>query len=544
MSQAQLDPMAIYEGVRRDLAALIDDGRMADARTLAAAAREAFPDDPALAGAQAYVHLRMGSPQLATASANEALALGSQDPDVMMVIGMAARMEQRHAEAAEALLAAHRGQPGKQNISRILVEEAFAAHGVEGARPIFAEVHGRTHDPVVAHFWAERLFAAGLHDEMPPSFVSAPVMSPRAWMEARGEAPDFVGETEILTMQDPPVYGAPPADRPQTKVSGYTPYAGVVRGATIFSKSSVVLTDDGVALNDTLADAQYGRFLDIHFDAAITARDDHRLLLDLCHAETRQLDAAVMLSGWAAEHFGHWFPEYLCRLAYLERHPRFAELPIIVDAGMPPQHVEFLRLLVTNPIVELPARSALHVGELLVASPAQFYPVHLKLGHEVPPEKQGGLPLGGCRYLQDRIAERLPPEGPRGRKLYLSRKNTQWRKLLNEDAVSAALAARGFEVLYPEEMSLEAQVRMYQGASLVVAPNGSSLLNAIFAAPDVKLLVLSQRGLFTWGSFYGLMSELGYELSFFCGGAETDEKHSHYEIPVAELMAAVDELSA
>jgi capsular polysaccharide biosynthesis protein len=95
----------------------------------------------------------------------------------------------------------------------------------------------------------------------------------------------------------------------------------------------------------------------------------------------------------------------------------------------------------------------------------------------------------------------------------------------------------------PETMSIADQIRMYQGASLVVAPNGSSLINAVFAPKNLKLLVLSQRGIFNWGTFYGLMRELDYDLTFFCSGQETDEKHADYSIDVPSLLAAIDSLA-
>jgi len=178
-------------------------------------------------------------------------------------------------------------------------------------------------------------------------------------------------------------------------------------------------------------------------------------------------------------------------------------------------------------------------GELIVSPPPTFSPVHLAAGHEVPPENQGGLPTENLRILRERVLERLPPAGPRDRKLYLSRRNRGWRLLANDEEISAALAAEGFEILLPEELSFEEQVRMYQSATVVVAPNGSSLLNAIFAPKDLQLIVLSQRGLFNWATFYGPMRELGHEMTFLCGDEETQWKHGDYRIPLPRLMEAL-----
>jgi capsular polysaccharide biosynthesis protein len=210
---------------------------------------------------------------------------------------------------------------------------------------------------------------------------------------------------------------------------------------------------------------------------------------------------------------------------------------------MPPQHLEFLRLLVSNPIVQIPLGGALRCAELIVASPSTFFPTHMTPDHEVPPENQGGFSIEGFRFMQRQIEQRLPPPAVHDRKLYLSRKSRTWRRIVNEDEICATLAAHGFEILLPEEMTVEEQVRMYQGAKMVVAPNGSAVLNAVFAPKDLKLILLSQRGLFNWGTYYGLMQELGYDVTFFCGDDETDQKHADYSIPVARLLEAIEALT-
>ncbi len=542
MDQGQANPPESAPEAEAQLRTLIGENRFLDAMALATSARSAFPADPTLAGLTAYLCLRLGRGEQAIANAVEALALGADDPMTMLVLGLAYRSRGRHAEAADILLHAHRRFPDQTNIAGMLIEEMSEAHGVEATRPVFDEVFAQLPDREVAQIWSKALFAADVDDGMPPGSVSAPVMTIAAWLEKAGLAPAWIGEREIMRVENPPVFGDPSEARARIDAEGYIPYAATLRDATIFSHSSLILMPDGAVLNDTIADEQWGQFLDLPHDKTVIGRRGQRLLLDVGQYPVAQIEAAVMLSGWVSEHFGHWIPEYLCRLSYLEQHPRFADLAIVVDAGMPPQHLEFLSLLVPNRIVQLPAGGALKVGELIVASPACFFPTHLTANHTVPPQNQGGLPIGGFRYLQRRVTERLPPPAVHDRKLYLARKASAWRKLVNEEEVIAALTARGFEIQLPETMTIEEQVRMYQGAALVVAPNGSSLLNAVFAPKDLKLLVLSQRGMFNWGTFYGLMRELDYDLTFFCSAQEIDQKHADYSIDVPNLLAAIDSL--
>ncbi|HEX4709587.1 glycosyltransferase family 61 protein [Phenylobacterium sp.] len=544
MEPEPADSPDYVQKIRESLKILVDGGGLLNARELLKTLRPAFPEDTWLATMEAYVHLRLGSNEQAAEVAAEALSLGSDDPMAVLVLGTAHRNRGRHVQAAEVLLDAHRRLPGRVDAACMLVEETAAAHGLERARSIYDEVFDRLPDHSVAICWAKLLFEAGVDGEMPVGAVSAPVMSVPAWTAQAGSTLDFIGPRENTPVETPPVFGEPDAARFKVSVPGYIRYASTLRGATIFAKSGIVLMPDGVALNDTIADERFGRFLDLRHDKTVVRRRGERLLLDVGQYPVTEIEAGVMLSGWVSEHFGHWVPEYLCRVSYLERHPLFAELPIIVDSDMPAQHLEYLSLLVPNRIVQIPAGEALRCGELVVASPSTFFPVHLTPDHNVPPQNQGGLPTDGFRFLQNRVLQHMPAPSSRRRKLYLSRKSRTWRNLVNEDAISDALAARGFEILFPEDLSFEEQVKMYQAAKVVVAPNGSSLLNAIFAPKDMTLVILSQRGLFNWGTYYGLMRELGYDLTFLCGDEETDQKHANYSIPLPRLIAALEALSA
>jgi len=102
------------------------------------------------------------------------------------------------------------------------------------------------------------------------------------------------------------------------------------------------------------------------------------------------------------------------------------------------------------------------------------------------------------------------------------------------------LAGRGFEICFPEDLSFQEQVALFRSASVVVGPNGSAMVNGIFAPAGAKLFLLSQRGLFNWGNYQGLMQELGFDPVFICGDEDTGRKHSNYQVPVERILAALD----
>jgi len=528
--------------VRDHLIELVAQRRLPEARGVCQAAREQFPEDAGLAAADARIHLLMADFEAAAAVAAEALGLGTEDPMVAYVLGAAHRNCGRPEAAAEALIVAHRLMPTHVDAAIMAIEEAAKAHGLDAAQAYFDEAFERCPEHRLQAAWAVLRFNAGLEGALPAGIVAGPVQSIRSRVEAEGREPVFVGEREAIPVEVPPVFGEASADRYKAKVAGYEPYVATLADATIFAKSSLIVMPDGGVVNDTVADSRFGRFLDLPHEKLLLARRGDRLLLDTTPYDVAELDGGVMLSGWASEHYGHWVPEFLCRIAWLERHPRFADLPIIVDSDMPAQHLQYLSTIVPNPIVQIPAGGAVRCRELIVASPSTFFPMHLTPDHEVPAENQGGISVEGARLVQRRVLEKFPLPSVRTRKIYLSRRSRGWRRLLNDDELCAALSERGFEILFPEEMTFEEQVRMYQSARIVVAPNGSSMLNAMFASRDLVMIALSQRGLFNWGTFYGLMRELGHDLTFYCNDDETAEKHADYRIEVSGLLRAINSL--
>lgn len=66
------------------------------------------------------------------------------------------------------------------------------------------------------------------------------------------------------------------------------------------------------------------------------------------------------------------------------------------------------------------------------------------------------------------------------RSVYVSRRNSAKRKLEGEDRLERELAARGFDVICAERLSLRTQAEVFGSSSLIVAPHGAGLANMIW----------------------------------------------------------------
>ena len=95
--------------------------------------------------------------------------------------------------------------------------------------------------------------------------------------------------------------------------------------------------------------------------------------------------------------------------------------------------------------------------------------------------------------LRDRILERAPPPAPDSRRVYLSRRGTSMRVMVNERALEKALAARGFRIVRPETLSVADQIAAVRGAEVVVGASGAQLANALFLPPGGRVIEIQPQ---------------------------------------------------
>ena len=117
-------------------------------------------------------------------------------------------------------------------------------------------------------------------------------------------------------------------------------------------------------------------------------------------------------------------------------------------------------------------------------------------GVEVCAER--ALRVGSCRevlytppWIIDAVRGAFLPAGapPRGRRrLYVTRAGAARRRVVNEDALRELAAARGFETVALETLSLAETAALMSEAEMVLAPHGAGLANIVFCPPDCRVV--------------------------------------------------------
>lgn len=77
-------------------------------------------------------------------------------------------------------------------------------------------------------------------------------------------------------------------------------------------------------------------------------------------------------------------------------------------------------------------------------------------------------------------------------RIYISRRNAKYRKVLNEDEILPILDRHGFETILPESLTVEAQAKIFKNAEAIISPHGAGLTNLVFSdRPKVVFEIFS-----------------------------------------------------
>ncbi|OAM91274.1 glycosyltransferase family 61 protein [Termitidicoccus mucosus] len=81
-----------------------------------------------------------------------------------------------------------------------------------------------------------------------------------------------------------------------------------------------------------------------------------------------------------------------------------------------------------------------------------------------------------------------PPPAASRRRLYVTRRDAAFRRVLNEHQVLLLLREHGFEEITLSGLTVAAQARVFSEAEAVAGPNSSGLANLLFASPGCRVI--------------------------------------------------------
>ncbi len=131
-----------------------------------------------------------------------------------------------------------------------------------------------------------------------------------------------------------------------------------------------------------------------------------------------------------------------------------------------------------------------------------------------------------------------------GDKVYLSRSDAIWRRVLNEDALIPDLQARGFRCLRLTDLAPADLAATMQAASIVIGASGANLAATFFCRPGTTIVEMSHTPMIRKYYFQLTSSAHGFDHhKVVCEAAQTDENYHKWDftVPVGSLTGWLDE---
>lgn len=136
------------------------------------------------------------------------------------------------------------------------------------------------------------------------------------------------------------------------------------------------------------------------------------------------------------------------------------------------------------------------------------------------------------------------------RRLYISRRDASFRRVVNEDELMPLLHAEGFEEIAMSKMSVAEQARIFSQAAVLIGPNGSAFANLVFANRACRVVELFAPG-WVVGYNWMLSDLLGLDYTAVIGegprppeGTLPRELKQDIQIDIAKFKAALETVTS
>uniref|UniRef100_UPI0040553A1C glycosyltransferase family 61 protein n=1 Tax=Orrella sp. TaxID=1921583 RepID=UPI0040553A1C len=316
-------------------------------------------------------------------------------------------------------------------------------------------------------------------------------------------------------------------------------YVAELGQATVCGGSNLVFVDGAVICHDLYdferdytSEEMHGR----HFIEPTT----NRMLLLHKNPEPSKIDCAASFEDACAPNYAHWITEVLPRVAVFCDVSAYAEVPIIVNAGLHPNIMQSLSLVVGNQrkVIALPVGRSITVNNLVQTSVTGYVPFERR-NDKLQGYSHGMFSSLAFASLSAKIKPYMnqPKHEPWPSKIYL-RRNSGIRKVLNIDEVENVLFSNGYVAVESEKLDFIQQASIFHDAQYIIGSSGAALANFVFCGSKTKIDIMIGRleGTNYW-YWQNMAASVSNDVTYYLGRAQCANNgvHSDFYVDLNEF---------
>ncbi len=241
-----------------------------------------------------------------------------------------------------------------------------------------------------------------------------------------------------------------------------------------------------------------------------------------------------MLSAFGGDHnYFHWMLDVLPRIELLSRAGIDVRgSRVLVNAGSSAFHRETLAHFGISNVVDATRHHFVEADTLVVPS---------------LPGVMGDITEASWRFIRHSfLSDATPAQAYTGKRLFISRRDSVNRRLLNEDELFALASRRGFERVELHGMSLRQQAALFHSATAIIAPHGAGLTNLAFCSPGTTVMELFSPK-YVNGCYWALSNLASLDYWYLLGDGErpaADDAHAaageHFRVDPERFVNLLD----
>jgi len=194
-----------------------------------------------------------------------------------------------------------------------------------------------------------------------------------------------------------------------------------------------------------------------------------------------EIDGTVaVLAGLSGNVYFHWLVDILPRVEILQQ------------SGFECDEIDYFLVNSISQPFQRETLARLGIPETKIIE-SDRYPHLCATGLIVPsfPGHLGWLEPWALQFLRQAFLKPIPASSSDyPERIYISRAQARYRRLINEPEVIEFLAQFGFEPIVTESLSFTEQIAVFSHAKIIVAPHGSGLTNLVFCPPGTQVIEL------------------------------------------------------
>jgi glycosyltransferase involved in cell wall biosynthesis len=320
---------------------------------------------------------------------------------------------------------------------------------------------------------------------------------------------------EQVVLSRPEIIGESVPDLFEGLVYCPQPYVSILEDAVITGGSSLVISHEGILLNDEMVDFQ-GEEYGIK-SPYVKFRHKDKVILSYQSRSHRKIKEGILISCDHDINYFHWMIECLPKLMFIDEMEQFKDVPLLLPKGLHDNLEKALEKVNVNDhrIIRIEPGVSFKVGRLIF--PSALTRIVDRYKGKVAYDTDIVLSENWVSKVGNQLKGNITNETKPYRKIYLTRREGL-RAIKDSAEIELMLLRHQFEIIDIGGTSLEHQIELFAQAAVVIAPTGAALTNMLFCPPGTKVIILMSNHELTNYYFWSQLAQIaGLDVKFIAG---------------------------